>query len=157
MSADCTSRIHAIKVLKKYPKEKESMELLQRAGNIVTPTLERRGWQVKLLTEFYPDNVGLLGLNVNRGQTIKVRLRTSENRESFLPFEHVLGTLVHEITHIKIGPHSADFYKLMEELYTEVEKDMANGVTAVGKLNYAAFTGTAHRLGCGAGLALIPG
>eukprot|EP00603_Paraphysomonas_imperforata_P011933 CAMPEP_0114459936 /NCGR_PEP_ID=MMETSP0104-20121206/5475_1 /TAXON_ID=37642 ORGANISM="Paraphysomonas imperforata, Strain PA2" /NCGR_SAMPLE_ID=MMETSP0104 /ASSEMBLY_ACC=CAM_ASM_000202 /LENGTH=240 /DNA_ID=CAMNT_0001632609 /DNA_START=246 /DNA_END=964 /DNA_ORIENTATION=- len=39
----------------------------------------------------------------------------------------------------------------MEELYTEVEKDMANGVTAVGKLNYAAFTGTAHRLGCGAG------
>lgn len=59
---------------------------------------------------------------------------------------------MHEITHNKIGPHSAEFYKLMEELYTEVEKDMANGVTAAGKLNCAAFTGTAHRLGCSAGM-----
>lgn len=73
------------------------------------------------------------------------------SREQFLPFEHILGTLVHEMTHNKIGPHSAAFYQLMEELYTEVEKDMANGITPAGTLNYVAFSGTAHHLGCSAG------
>jgi hypothetical protein len=73
------------------------------------------------------------------------------SRDTFLPFEHVLGTLVHEITHIQIGPHSAAFYSLMEELYSEVERDMAGGLTLAGTLNYAAFSGTAHRLGCSAG------
>lgn len=39
---------------------------LNRAGNIVTPTLERRGWQVKLLTEFYPGTI--LITHVDMGQ-----------------------------------------------------------------------------------------
>ena len=73
------------------------------------------------------------------------------SREVFLSFEEILGTLIHEITHIKISPHSAEFYKLMEDLYAEVEKDMAAGLTAVGTLNYVAFSGTAHRLGCSTG------
>ncbi len=68
-----------------------------------------------------------------------------------LPFEDVLGTLVHEVTHIQVGPHSADFYKLMEELYCEVERDMAGGLTAAGTLNYSAFSGSARRLGCSSG------
>ena len=75
-------RVLAIKTMKKFPKEKEASEILQRCCdniirnlfcwlllsewtgtyiyafirvvNVVTPTLERRGWQIKNLTEFYP-------------------------------------------------------------------------------------------------------
>lgn len=67
--------------------------------------------------------------------------------DNFLPFEYVLGTLIHEVTHISIGPHSVEFYQLMESLESEVEKDLAHGVNRDGNLRFAAFTGTARRLG----------
>jgi hypothetical protein len=34
--------------------------------------MRRRQWKVALLTEFYPKNDNLLGLNVNRGQQVTV-------------------------------------------------------------------------------------
>lgn len=37
--------------------------------------MEKRRWRVGKLAEFFPDNGGLLGLNVNRGQKILIRLR----------------------------------------------------------------------------------
>ncbi|CAI5959526.1 unnamed protein product [Closterium sp. NIES-64] len=36
--------------------------------------------------------------------------------DSFFPYEHVLGTMLHELTHIERGPHDAKFYKLLDEL-----------------------------------------
>ena len=57
-----------------------------------------------------------------------VRLRSPHDKTSFLPWHDVLGTLVHELTHMKIGAHSAEFYALLDELYTEVEKDEDSGL-----------------------------
>ena len=48
---------------------------------------------------------GLLGLNYNSGQKICVRLRPPNAPDSFYPYEHVLGTLLHELVHIVHGPH----------------------------------------------------
>jgi hypothetical protein len=67
-----------IKHLSKMPNSNEAKDLLNRAANIITPMLQRRKWKIKLLTEFYPNEKGLQGLNVNRGQAIKVRLRTPD-------------------------------------------------------------------------------
>lgn len=50
-----------------------------------------------------------------------IRLREGHDQMSFLPWESVLGTLVHELTHNDIGEHSAEFYKSMDKLYDEVE------------------------------------
>ena len=44
---------------------------------------------------------------------------------SFIDFESVLGTLLHELVHIAYGPHDAQFYKLLDELQNECESDMA--------------------------------
>mmetsp|Transcript_436 Transcript_436/g.828 ORF Transcript_436/g.828 Transcript_436/m.828 type:complete len:295 (-) Transcript_436:81-965(-) len=129
----------------------EAKDILNRAASVVSSVLNRRKWTIRLLTEFYPKDPSLQGLNVNRGQTVKVRLRSAESKESFLPFEYILGTIIHEITHIKISSHSAEFYKLMEELTVEVERDMSNGLTAEGTLRYAAFAGIPRRLGCSTG------
>lgn len=46
---------------------------------------------------------GNAGLNVNRGARIKVRLRQPGDKGSFLPYNSILGTLLHELVHNEIG------------------------------------------------------
>jgi hypothetical protein len=67
--------IGSIQVVKSMRESDNAMQLLKQSANIVSPLLERRKWNIRTLTEFYPSNQSLLGLNVNRGQTIKIRLR----------------------------------------------------------------------------------
>ena len=77
--------------------------------------------------QFFPAQASLLGINVNRGQTVCVRLRPPEDRGQFYPFESILGTLLHELTHNVVGPHNASFYKLLDEITLETEQNMVNG------------------------------
>ena len=67
-----------------------------------------------------PKSQQLLGLNVNRGTRILIRLRyrTSEN-ECFLPYHQVLDTMLHEVAHNVFSDHSANFYDLWNELRVE--------------------------------------
>lgn len=143
--------IGSVVVIKKLSDSDKALKLLRQAANIVSPLLERRKWKIKVLTEFFPANESLLGLNVNKGHTVKVRLREGSNESTFFNLDHILGTLIHEITHISISPHSAEFYRLMETLMAEVEKDMAAGVDLEGNPRFAAFTGVSRQLGCSSG------
>jgi DNA-dependent metalloprotease WSS1 len=76
------------------------------------------------------------GLNVNgcRGKTreIRIRLRPHHTPNSFLPYEDVLGTMLHEITHNVRGPHDAQFYSILDEVTRECEELMAKGVSGTG-------------------------
>lgn len=54
----------------------------------------------------------------------------------FLEYHDILGTLIHEITHNKISKHDSSFYKLMDELYDEVERNEMDP-----------FSGESHVLG----------
>lgn len=96
-------------------------DLLERLRLTTAKVVENRKWRVPVLKEFYPKNRSLLGLNVNRGKSIMIRLREGHDQMAFLPWESVLGTLVHELTHNEIGEHSAEFYKTMEKVYDEVD------------------------------------
>jgi hypothetical protein len=58
----------------------------------------------------------LLGLNVNRGAEVKLRLRPDGRDHEFIPYEEVLDTMLHELAHNARGPHDAQFYKLWDEL-----------------------------------------
>jgi hypothetical protein len=100
---------------------------------------------VGVLKEFLPANHELLGLNVNHGQSISIRLRKSRNDlNSFFPYEDLLGTMLHEMVHIgdnllKMpllmnyilvkGPHDAQFYKMLDELKHECEILMSQGIS----------------------------
>ena len=72
-----------------------------------------------------------------------------------LPYEDVLGTLIHELTHNLVSNHSSEFYKTMEELYDEVEKsDTATSTfniqgSALYKPTTVPFQGRGHTLGTG--------
>ena len=93
----------------------------------VQPLMFKHKWKVKLLTELNPKkNSGLLGLNVNRS-TIKIRLRTSG--ENYYPYSHHMGTMLHELAHMKYGNHSAEFYDLWNELKADMEKILSGRMT----------------------------
>jgi len=56
----------------------QAKDILARVAAQVEPIMERRsnlGWRCLELLEFFPENEGLLGMNVNRGAKIYLRLR----------------------------------------------------------------------------------
>ena len=57
------------------------------------------------LDPFWPAT--LQGLNVGGGggstQEIRIRLRPAGREAEFLPYESILGTILHEVTHNVIG------------------------------------------------------
>jgi len=122
--------IQDIKELKKLPKNDEALKLLQKLSSYVFPLCKQRKYRVSSLSEFNPTKVGLLGMNVNR-KKILIRLRDPHDINQFYSWDFVLGTLIHELTHMEIGEHSAAFYKLMDELHDEVEK-LQNDATKLG-------------------------
>lgn len=63
-----------------------------------------------------PRNPSLLGLNIGAGQEIRIRLRKPGRESEFLPYEALVGTMLHELTHNEHGPHDAKFYKLLDEI-----------------------------------------
>ncbi|RCH83377.1 hypothetical protein CU098_007744 [Rhizopus stolonifer] len=120
------------KVLKKKQNSEKALEILKKVSSQVKPILEKRAWTVKNLCEFFPTNPNLLGVNVNRGWKINLRLRPHYDDTQFLEYEDILGTMLHEMAHIKRGPHDEQFYKLLDELKAETEVLMASGYTGEG-------------------------
>lgn len=135
------------KALVKMKDSAEAKRLLDRLAVICAPVMGRRGWRVKCLKEFYPSNAGLLGMNVNRGVSIFIRLRPAHDKDSFLPWSDMLGTMVHELTHMAVGSHSAEFYKLMDMVHDEVDKDAGPAGTEKKSVSEAIFMTKSHRLG----------
>ncbi|KAH7387621.1 hypothetical protein KP509_16G033200 [Ceratopteris richardii] len=125
------------------PGEVEACSLLNNIAKQVQPIMRKRKWRVMLLSEFCPQNHALLGLNIGSGQEIRIRLRKPGRESEFLPYESLLGTMLHELTHNEHGPHDAKFYKLLDEITKECEDLMAKGITGTGQ----GFDAPGQRLG----------
>ncbi|KAI8091870.1 WLM domain-containing protein, partial [Thamnidium elegans] len=118
--------------LKKKPNADQALLILEKLASQVKPILNNHNWTIKNLCEFYPTNPNLLGVNVNRGWKVNLRLRYPYDENSFLEYEDILGTLLHEMVHIVRGPHDEQFYRILQELKTETELLMASGYTGEG-------------------------
>lgn len=81
---------------KHRPREAEALHMLQKIVSLVKPIMRQRGWKVGTLSEFYPSQRNLLGLNINAGQKICLRLRYPSDERQFLPLEQVVDTMLHE-------------------------------------------------------------
>ena len=119
--------IKEIQALKRQKDSDKANQLLIKLSNHVHKIMTNRGYKVLHLKEFYPKNKNLLGLNMNRGYCIKIRLRHPEDNIRFLEFNDLIGTMLHELVHNKFGPHDNKFYKLLDELWTEYEKSIGDG------------------------------
>lgn len=101
--------------------------------------MKAHGWKITTLAEFYTK--GLLGMNTNRGWKIQLCLRYHNDENTFLPWEDILGTMLHELAHNIRGPHDQQFYKALDDLNDEYDKIVASGYKGEG------FDATGHRLG----------
>ncbi|XP_042057971.1 uncharacterized protein LOC121802370 isoform X1 [Salvia splendens] len=127
------NKVWEIKTLKRKPKEEEARKILDRIANQVQPIMRKHNWRVKVLSEFWPKNPVLLGVNVGRGIHVKLRLRRSDRDEEFLPYHEVLDTMLHELCHNVHSPHNASFYKLWDEIRKECEDLINNGISGTGQ------------------------
>ncbi|KAI1077328.1 WLM-domain-containing protein [Whalleya microplaca] len=127
--------------LAEFPRQKDALQTLKKVASMVKPIMRARGWKVKQLTEFYPDEHNLLGLNIGHGQRICLRLRYPGDRNQFLPIEQVVDTMLHELAHNVHGPHDAKFQALWDQLRDEHESLLMKGYTGDG------FLSEGHRLG----------
>jgi cupin superfamily acireductone dioxygenase involved in methionine salvage len=48
--------------LKHLPREGEALHMLRKAASMVKPMMRKRGWKVRTLAEFLPDEPQLLGM-----------------------------------------------------------------------------------------------
>lgn len=91
-----TTIIGAVHALTSYRDHRDALRLLERIAVQVQPVMRARRWHVPSLQEFFPPNPNLLGINVNAGKLIRIRLRPSHAPDAFLPYEDLLGTMLHE-------------------------------------------------------------
>lgn len=115
------SRIGKIASLRKFSDTAQALDLLHDLARAVAPIINEHRFQVGLLSEMDPKNPNLLGLNVNHGQKVLIRLRPAYNKSTFLPMGDLIGTFLHELCHNVHGPHNAAFYSLLDSLKTQYE------------------------------------
>lgn len=138
--------IHNIAALKRKPNQQEALNLLYEIANTVGPIMKECGFIVRNLVEFSPKTDNLLGMNMNYGFKIFIRLRPPHNDYGFYPMNELLGTMLHELTHNKYGPHDEKFYKFLSELESKLTTMMINGGP---KYISEPFQGNGNRVGDG--------
>ena len=126
---------------KSRSREADALRTLRKVASLVKPIMRQRGWRVGILTEFFPPEQNLLGLNWNRGQKICLRLRYPGDERQFLPLEQVVDTMLHELCHNVHGPHNEAFHNLWSQLRDEHESLIRKGYTGEG------FLSEGHKLG----------
>ena len=107
-----------IRVLDDFDKSSEAKELLTNVYYEIQEIIDQKGYVISNLREFYPSDDCLLGENQSNDtdSVIYLRLRTAEDSKTFLSFEEILETFLHEICHCEIGPHNDAFHKLLDHL-----------------------------------------
>lgn len=122
--------IQKIGSLKRYPDQEHANSLLHEVVKLVAPIIHENKFKVGTLCEMFPKNPNLLGLNVNRGQKILIRLRYHSNDRLFYPMGDIIGTFLHELTHNIHGPHDNKFYKFLDKLQERFEQIQMGGISS---------------------------
>lgn len=111
-----------------WGKEREAYEYLNRISNdeAVKKLMHMYKFKVGTLTELDPaantdHQSRKLGLNVNNGEIIKLRIRT-DDYEGFVSYKQVMKTLCHELSHNRWSEHDSNFWKLTNELEKQLTK-----------------------------------
>ncbi|KIJ21016.1 hypothetical protein PAXINDRAFT_125633 [Paxillus involutus ATCC 200175] len=117
-----TYLFHKIEPLSHLPKPDTALERLTRLSNdpAIRHIMQKHKFSVGVLTELAPhEHPDLLGLNVNAGQAIKLRIRT-DAYDGFRPYLDVRRVLCHELAHNVWQDHDNNFKELNSQLNREV-------------------------------------
>ena len=132
--------IKKVAVLQCKPNQEGALNIIKEIARKVSFLMKENHLKVVSLVEFYPRDQRLLGMNVNHGLKIMLRLRCPTDEFQFLSMESILGTMLHELTHNLFGPHDKKFYDKLDELIGRQWVIEQRGL-------YDTFLGNGHRLG----------
>ncbi|KAL5526064.1 hypothetical protein ACEPAG_7402 [Sanghuangporus baumii] len=104
--------------------EEDARQLLRALAAQVRPVMKSHGFAVNSFEEYEYNRV-FAGRNWNNGETIELVLRRADG--TFAPVPWLLGTLCHELAHIKHMNHGQDFQRLWAQLRMEVEALQTRG------------------------------
>ncbi|KAG2732776.1 hypothetical protein G9P44_003766 [Scheffersomyces stipitis] len=123
------SNIAKIGSLNRYADKEYANDLLHQVARLVAPIIHENNFKVGTLCEMFPKDANLLGLNVNRGQKILIRLRYHSNDRQFYPMGDIIGTFLHELTHNLYSAHDDKFYKFLDGLKKRFEDIQYGGAS----------------------------
>ncbi|KAL6930144.1 hypothetical protein ACO0SA_001551 [Hanseniaspora valbyensis] len=132
--------ISTIASLKKGPFPDDCLRMLYSLSHKVSKLMHKNNLRIIHLQEFHPKQENLLGMNVNKGSKILLRLRHNKDPYLLMDEESVLDTLLHELVHNSIGPHNTHFHKLWEDYRQQQWANLTLGL-------YNNFLGKGARLG----------
>ncbi|KAJ3763799.1 WLM-domain-containing protein [Lentinula raphanica] len=138
-SNDLNYRFHKLLPLEHLPNPSSALDLLQRLSDdpAIRHVMRKYKFAVGILTELAPhEHPELLGLNVNAGQQIKLRLRT-DRYDGFRAYREVRRVLCHELTHNVWGDHDNNFKELNSLLNREVAEYESRVKTGTNVLGYS--------------------
>ncbi|KAF5373334.1 hypothetical protein D9615_007380 [Tricholomella constricta] len=121
-SAVLNFRFHQLTPLSHLSNQGGALALLTKLAEdpAIQHIMRTHQFSVGVLTELAPhEHPELLGLNVNAGQAIKLRLRT-DSYDGFRLYKDVRRVLCHELTHNVWGDHDNNFKELNSKLNREV-------------------------------------
>lgn len=127
--------------------------LLNRIYGEFYPIIQKRGYNVTSISEMCCCGDGMdhcsgrkrklrtmspqvHGYNMTQSRggkkvhSIHLRMRDPNNHAVLFGYEHVAGTMAHELAHCVHGAHSAAFYKLMDEILGQHAVFMSQGIVA---------------------------
>jgi hypothetical protein len=114
--------------MRNMPNAEYGRQLLQRIVILAEPIMDRHGFTIGELLEFYPPDQKpnckhypkvLLGQNTGKGRRVELRLRHHRNPHRFLSEDEIMDTLLHELTHNVYGPHGHRFHGTWNSLRDE--------------------------------------
>lgn len=128
------------------PQPSEALKLLHKLASDpgILGIMKRYGWVVNLLSEMPPEGkvgvspVCLLGVNVNKGKEISLRLRT-DDLKGLRRYDRVRETLIHELAHMVHSDHDNAFKEFNSRLKREVEQLDWKGAAGARSLTYSGF------------------
>ncbi|KAG8469439.1 hypothetical protein KFE25_005894 [Diacronema lutheri] len=130
-------KVWEITAVKKLRESDKAAALLGALNRHIEPLLKARGWRVKKLYEMCCCTAGGKNLSVGgfccpagdkrTSLRIAIRLRVPHTH-GFYSFDRMMRVLIHEVTHIVHGNHSAQFYGLMDELGAQYAQLKAKGM-----------------------------
>ncbi|KAH8833167.1 WLM domain-containing protein [Flagelloscypha sp. PMI_526] len=115
-------RFRSLKPLEHLPSPSSAQAVLEKLASdpAILHIMQTHQFSVGLLTELAPhEHPDLLGLNVNRGEQIKLRIRT-DRYDGFRNYRDIRKVLCHELTHNVWGDHDQNFKALDSRLNREV-------------------------------------
>ena len=157
-----------IEPLPHLPHQDEARRILESLANDpgILACMAKHKWQVGALAELYPEGkvgesaICVMGLNENKGQRIKLRIRTDDLQGFRKPLT-IRKVLYHELAHNVHSEHNQDFFVLMRQIERdcqELDWTQGAGLTTGGvEDTAAAFEGGTYRLGGSSGSTTMEG